>query len=61
MKPFAAIASIIFILVALAHILRLLTGAEVMICGMLLPLWLSAIPPVFLFGLAWMLWREGQS
>ena len=61
MKPFTAIACIIFVLVALAHLLRLITGVEVVIAGMLLPLWVSAIAPVFSSGLAWMLWREGRS
>jgi len=61
MKPFTAIASIVFVLVAFAHLLRLLSGAEVLVNGRMLPMWLSAIAPVLLAGLAWMLWREGRS
>ena len=61
MKPFTAIASIVFVLVAVAHLLRLLSGAEIVLNGRMLPMWVSAIVPVLSAGLAWMLWREGRS
>jgi hypothetical protein len=60
MKPFTAIASIVFILIAAAHLLRLLFGVEIVVNGRALPMWLSAVAPVLLAGLAWMLWREGR-
>jgi len=61
MKPFTAIASILFVLIALAHLVRLLSGAEILVNGELIPMWASAIAPVISAGLAWMLWREGRS
>ena len=60
MKPFTAIATVIFIIIALAHLLRLLFGVELVVDGMIIPRWVSAVAPVFFAWLAWMLWREGQ-
>jgi hypothetical protein len=61
MKPFTAISSIFLILIAAAHLIRLLSGAEILVNGRILPMWVSAVAPVFLVGLAWMLWREGRN
>lgn len=60
MKPFTAIASIVFLLVAAGHVLRLIFGVEIVVNGKALPMWVSAVAPFFLVGLAWMLWREGR-
>lgn len=60
MKPFTAIACIVFILVAAGHVLRLIFGVEIVVNGRMLPMWVSAVAPVLLVGLAWMLWREGR-
>jgi hypothetical protein len=58
MKPFTTIAVIIFSFVGLEHLLRLFFGWEVILDGMILPVWISA-PGFFLAsGLAFMLWRE---
>lgn len=46
----------VLLLVALAHLLRLVTGAELMIGGTLIPLWLSlfgCLGPAVLAGLFW--------
>jgi len=61
MKPFTTIASIVFLLVAFAHLVRLLSGAEILVNGRMIPMWASAIAPVISVGLALMLWREGRS
>ena len=61
MKPFTAVASIVFILVAAAHLLRLLADVEIAFNGRTVPIWISPIVSILSAGLAWMLWREGRS
>jgi len=60
MKPFTTIAVIIFAIMALAHLIRLFTGWEVVITGYVVPVWFSL--PVFIVigGLAIMIWREAR-
>ncbi len=60
MKPTALIATVFLGLVALAHLLRLVLGVEVIAGGVTIPLWLSAVACVFTGGLAVLLWREGR-
>ncbi len=60
MKPAALIATVFLGLVALAHLLRLVLGVEVIAGGVTIPLWLSAVACVFTGGLAVLLWREGR-
>lgn len=61
MKPFTILSVAVLSLIALAHILRILFGWEVMINGLRIPLWASAIAIVFFAALAWMLRRESLS
>ena len=58
MKPFTTIAVIIFLIIASVHLLRLLFGWEVVINGMILPVWVSAPGFLIATALAVMLWRE---
>lgn len=58
MKPFSAIAVVVFVLVALAQLLRLILGWSVVINGIDIPLWASAIACLVAAGLAVMVWRE---
>ncbi len=44
----------VFIAVAVLHVVRLLTGAEAVIGGMVMPLWLSAVGVVVAIVLAWL-------
>ncbi len=60
MKPFATIAVIVFSLIALIHLLRLFFGWEVIINGMILPLWISVPGFLIASGFALMLWRESR-
>jgi len=60
MKPFVALASIIFAVVAILHALRLLYGWEVTINGWAVPMWVSVIGFVVPAGLALLLWRESR-
>ncbi len=60
MKPFSTIAAFVLGLVALLHLLRFILAWEVIVSGINLPLWLSAIAFVFAAGLAVMVWREAR-
>lgn len=51
------LASIIFGLISIAHLIRLIVRAEVLVCGYLVPLWLSAPAFLILGGLSLWLWR----
>ena len=58
MKPFTALAILLFSLMALAHLYRLLRPFEVVVGGTPLPLWISIVGLAVTGGLALMLWRE---
>ena len=60
MKPATLIAIVIFSLIAVAHVLRLLLRTQITVGGMVIPMWVSGVAPVFFAGLAWMLWREAR-
>jgi len=60
MKPFSALAAVVFALVALAQLLRLLLGWSVVVNGISLPLWASAIACGVAALLAVMVWREAH-
>jgi len=58
MKPFTTIASGVFAVVALMHLLRIVLAWPVLINGMVVPIWASGVAFVFSAGLSAMLWRE---
>ena len=58
MKPFTTIAVVVFTLVALLHLLRVVSGWDVTVSGIAIPIWASAIAFVVAAALAVMLWRE---
>jgi chromate transport protein ChrA len=60
MKTGTLLAVAIFTLVALAHLLRLLTGAEITLNGAVVPQWVSGLGIVVPAIIAWMLWRESR-
>jgi len=60
MKPFTKIAIVVFSLVAILHLLRLIFGWEVIVSGMIVPVWFSAIGFIIAAGLAFLLWRENR-
>ena len=61
MKPFTNIAVIIFTLMAIAHVLRLVFGWEVVVVGFVIPVWWSALGLIVAGGLALMVWREAHA
>lgn len=60
MKPFTAVAVLVFVLVALLQVLRLVLGWEVTVNGIRIPLWASAVAAVVAATLAFKVWREGS-
>ncbi len=58
MKPVIALAAVVFTLVAVVHVHRLLFGWEVVVNGMVMPMWTSVVGAVFTGILAVLLWRE---
>jgi len=60
MKPFTTIAVAIFGVMAVVHVIRLLTGWEVIVAGFVVPVWWSGPAVVIIGGLAFMLWREAR-
>jgi len=60
MKPFTVIALVIFGLIAVAHLLRIFFCAEVIVNGISIPLWVSAVASVIFGVLSYMLWRENR-
>jgi hypothetical protein len=60
MKPFTTLAILVFILVALAHLYRLVRGLDIVVQGHALPQWISIVGLVLAAVLAVMLWRESR-
>ena len=60
MKPYSAVASVLFALVALVQLLRLVLGWTVVVNGASIPLWASAVACFVAAGLAAMVWREAR-
>jgi hypothetical protein len=59
-KPFTTVAVILFVLIAVVHLLRLFFGWEVTVNGMIVPKWASGPGLVIAAGLALMVWREAR-
>jgi hypothetical protein len=58
MKPFSNIAIAVFVLVALAQLLRVALGWAVTVNGIIIPFWASLLACGIAATLAIMLWRE---
>ena len=60
MKTGAKLAVMLFVLVALAHLGRLILGTEVTVDGNSIPQWVSIVGFVVPAGISLMLWRESH-
>jgi hypothetical protein len=60
MKTGTLLAIILLTLVALAHVLRLIFGTEVLVAGTPVPQWVSAVAVVVPAVIAWLLWKESK-
>jgi hypothetical protein len=61
MKPFTAIAVVVFTLVAVLQLVRVVEGWDVAIGGFHLPMWASLLAAAFAAMLAVMVWRENRA
>ncbi|MEE9165718.1 MAG: hypothetical protein V3U15_05590 [Nitrospinota bacterium] len=59
-KPFTIIAIVVFSFVSCMHLFRLFFEWEIILNGLVVPLWFSVLGFVIAAGLAVMLWREAQ-
>jgi hypothetical protein len=59
-KPVTAIASAIFAVVACLHLLRIVLGWEVLIQGVVIPMWASYLGVLVPSVLSFLLWRESR-
>ena len=59
-KPFTAVAAVVFGIVAVAQLLRFVMGWDVSIDGFHVPVWASAVATIVAGGLAAMLWVENH-
>ncbi len=60
MKPFTTIGIFVFLIIAFIHLLRLYFGWEVIINGIIIPIWVSVPGFLIMAGIALMLWRESR-
>ena len=60
MKPYSTIAAAIFALVALVHVIRIIQGWEVIVNGIIIPLWVSIVGAMITGALAILIWRESH-
>jgi len=60
MKPFTTLAVVLFALMALAHLLRLVWGWEILVNGTTVPQWASLPALIVAGGLAVLLWQESR-
>lgn len=61
MKTGSLLAIIVFVIVAIAHLWRLVTGAEVTLNGATVPQWVSVVGVVLPGLIAYLLWQESKS
>ena len=61
MKPFTALAILVFTGVAALQLIRVVMGWEVLVDGFEVPLWASGLAFFVAGGLAIMLWREARA
>ena len=60
MKPVSAIVSVLLLIVAVIHVLRIVFQWQVTIGSATVPMWVSVVGAVITAVLAVLLWREGR-
>ena len=60
MKTGSLLAVIVFILVAIAHLMRIVNGTEIVIGGIDIPQWISVVAVIVPGLIAWLLWKESK-
>jgi hypothetical protein len=59
-RPFTAVAAVVLLVVALAHLIRVVEGWQVTIADSEIPQWVSIVAFVVAGGLSLMLFRESR-
>ena len=59
-RPFTLLAAILLLVIAIAHLLRIVDGWQVTVADSIVPLWVSWIALVVSGGLSVMLFREAR-
>ena len=60
MKTGSLLAVIVFVLVAIAHLMRIVTDTEIVVGGNNIPQWISMVGVVVPGLIAWLLWKESK-
>ncbi|HSD75344.1 MAG TPA: hypothetical protein VLB75_11280 [Steroidobacteraceae bacterium] len=60
MKPATTVAAVLLLLIAVAHVLRLIYGWQLTVADRLVPMWVSGVGLVIAASLAVLLWREAR-
>jgi hypothetical protein len=60
MRPGTVLTIVFLLLVAIAHLLRVLYGVEVTAGGLAIPMWMSVAATLLTGALALLLWREAH-
>ncbi len=60
MKTGSLLAIIVFVLVAIAHLLRVISGTEIEVGDSDIPQWVSVVGVIIPGIIAWLLWRESK-
>jgi hypothetical protein len=60
MKPVTTIVTILLMAISIAHLLRLILQADIVVNGVNIPIWLSIFGCIVPAVLAFMLWRENR-
>ena len=60
MKTGSLLAVIVFVLVAIAHMMRVVSGTEVVVGGVEVPQWVSILGVIVPGLIAWLLWKESK-
>jgi hypothetical protein len=61
MKPANLVVTALLLLIAIAHVLRLIFGTQVTVAGRTIPMWASAAAAILFAALAIGLWRENAA
>ena len=59
MKTGSKLSIVVFVVVAISHLLRLVGDVGVMVDDYVVPQWVSVLGIIIPGTLAWMLWKEG--
>ena len=60
MKPVSLIVSVLLLLIAVIHIVRIVFHVEVIVAGAVVPMWMSLVGCIVTAVLAVLLWRESR-